>query len=96
MCFFQLTEFQAILKPHQQKRESNGMTLLEQATVEHNFLSLARIYKSISFQNLEQLLGISPEMIEKLATRLISTGMIKGSIDQIDRTITFEGENDVL
>jgi hypothetical protein len=70
------------------------MTLLEQATVEHNFLSLARIYKSISFQRLEQLLGIPPEMIEKLATRMISTDLIKGSIDQIERTITFEGELD--
>lgn len=88
-----MIEFQSILKPHQLKREPTGMSVLEQATTEHNILSLARVYKCISFDSLEQLLKIPSDDIEKIITRMISANLLKGTIDQIDRMVTFESKS---
>lgn len=68
------------------------MTLLQNAIIEHNLLALARVYKCITFDSLAALLGISPEMVEVMITRMISASLLNGTIDQIDRLITFEGK----
>jgi len=42
------------------------------------------------------LLEISPGKAEKVAARMISEGRLKGSIDQIEGILQFEGDSEVL
>lgn len=59
--------------------------------MERKILSMSRIYKCITFDRLAVLLELSPEMVETEITRMISASLLNGTIDQIDRLITFEG-----
>jgi len=88
----QLNQFSTILKPYQTKIEANGMTILQNSIIVENIVSLSRVYKCITFDSLAESLSISPEDAEKTVTRMISANILKGTIDQIDRLITFEGE----
>ncbi|KAL3900635.1 MAG: hypothetical protein SGCHY_001198 [Lobulomycetales sp.] len=54
-----------------------------------NQLSATRLYANISFSELGQLLGCSEDAAELAASRMISEGRMKGSIDQLDRLVFF-------
>lgn len=54
-------------------------------------MSLAKVYKNISFERLGQLLQIPDETLEQIVARMISANLLRASIDQIERTITFNG-----
>jgi hypothetical protein len=69
------------------------MSSLKHATVEHNILSLAKVYKNISFERLSQLLQIPEDTLESTVARMISASLLRASIDQIDRTITFKSKS---
>ncbi|CAD5220110.1 unnamed protein product [Bursaphelenchus okinawaensis] len=85
-----LPQFEASLKPEQKIKDKDGNTLLENAVLQHNLLAVSRIYKCVSFDDVSELLGIAPDMVEKAVTRLISTGSLAGEVDQIERLITFD------
>ncbi|KAI6183106.1 COP9 signalosome complex subunit 4 [Aphelenchoides bicaudatus] len=90
----QLKEFETILKPHQQKQvENSEASTLQQATIEHNIMSLARIYKNITFERLGELLHIPADALEETVARIISSNQLRATIDQIDRVIIFEDNN---
>jgi hypothetical protein len=89
---FQLLPFVNLLEPHQRVMDKvSGITTLQRANVEHNVRSLARLYKCVTFASVAELLGISLEMVEKTVTRMISSGLLRGTVDQIEQLITFEG-----
>lgn len=90
--YFQLTEFRAILKPHQQTDSSDEMSsILKHATVEHNIQALANIYKNITFDKLARLLELPKDQnLEPIVARMISAGQLNATIDQVDRTVTFK------
>lgn len=84
------------LKPHQQAFLDNETRVHERAIIEHNLLSASKLYNNITFEELGSLLEISPEKAEKIAAKMIVEGRMKGSIDQIDQLIQFEGQGDYL
>eukprot|EP01103_Thecamoeba_quadrilineata_P005030 TRINITY_DN14886_c0_g1_i1.p1 TRINITY_DN14886_c0_g1~~TRINITY_DN14886_c0_g1_i1.p1 ORF type:complete len:411 (-),score=95.94 TRINITY_DN14886_c0_g1_i1:140-1207(-) len=92
----EVKKFEEILLPHQKALLSDGSTVLDRAVIEHNLLSASKLYNNTSFEELGSLLEITPEKAEKTAARMISEGRMKGRIDQIERLIFFENDNESL
>ncbi|KAI8847306.1 hypothetical protein BC829DRAFT_375577 [Chytridium lagenaria] len=89
--------FAATLKPHHLAKVGGGDaaaavgngTVLDRAVVEHNILAASRLYNHITFDELGVLLGINADQAEQIASRMIGEGRVNGTIDQIDRLISF-------
>ena len=71
-------------------------TVLDRAVMEHNLLASSKVYNNITFPGLGTLLDVSPGAAETMARRMIEQGRLKGTIDQVEKLITFEvtGEED--
>jgi len=93
----EVAAFAQLLQPHQKAElKDEALQVHEKAVIEHNLLSASKLYNNITFQELGTLLEISPEKAEKIASRMIVEGRMKGSIDQIKKLIQFEHEGDAL
>ncbi|KAI1725073.1 PCI domain-containing protein [Ditylenchus destructor] len=86
----QLVEFERTLHDHQQKIGEDGYSLLQRSIIEHNMLAISKLYDNITFDGLAELLGINAVNAEKIATGLISSDRLKGSIDQLECVVYFE------
>jgi len=73
-----------------QKAISGGKTILEQAVIEHNLLAASKVYNNITFDELATLLGVSPEVAERIASKMISEDRLVGSINQTARLLYFK------
>ncbi|KAF8897566.1 hypothetical protein BD779DRAFT_1491531 [Infundibulicybe gibba] len=69
-------------------------TVLDRAVMEHNLLASSKIYNNISFRGLGALLDLTPGAAETMARKMIEQGRLRGSIDQVDRLIWFEGNRE--
>jgi len=69
-------------------------TVLDRAVMEHNLLASSNIYNNITFRGLGALLDLTPGAAETMARRMIEQGRLRGSIDQVDKLIWFEGDRD--
>ncbi|KAH9951581.1 hypothetical protein B0H21DRAFT_181810 [Amylocystis lapponica] len=71
-------------------------TVLDRAVMEHNLLASSKIYNNITFRGLGALLDLTPGAAETMARKMIEQGRLKGSIDQVEKLISFEvtGEDD--
>lgn len=69
-------------------------TVLDRAVMEHNLLASSNIYNNITFRGLGALLDLTPGAAETMARRMIEQGRLRGSIDQVDKLISFEGNRD--
>lgn len=65
-------------------------SLLTEAMIEHNMLSISKLYKNIKIKSLANLLKIDPYKAEIIAGKMISEERMKGSIDQVDGFIYFQ------
>ena len=61
----------------------DGRTILENAVLEHNMLAAARVYDNVTFTELGGLLGLAPQLTEKIAAKMICEARLHGSIDQV-------------
>eukprot|EP00979_Chaetoceros_neogracilis_P013246 scaffold3742_cov267-Chaetoceros_neogracile.AAC.18 len=89
-----LIQFEDSLGDHQKAIMGDGLTIFQRALIEHNMVAVSRIYSSIYFEALGQLLGLSTEKTEKVASKMILDGSLKAYIDQVDGVICFEGGED--
>lgn len=80
-------------EPNTSKR-TGPATVLDRAVMEHNLLASSKIYNNITFRGLGALLDLTPGAAETMARKMIEQGRLKGSIDQVDRLIWFEGGRD--
>jgi COP9 signalosome complex subunit 4 len=69
-------------------------TVLDRAVMEHNLLASSRIYNNITFHGLGALLDLTPGAAETMARKMIEQGRLRGSIDQVDKLIRFEGRQE--
>eukprot|EP00586_Coscinodiscus_wailesii_P012068 CAMPEP_0172496716 /NCGR_PEP_ID=MMETSP1066-20121228/91714_1 /TAXON_ID=671091 /ORGANISM="Coscinodiscus wailesii, Strain CCMP2513" /LENGTH=389 /DNA_ID=CAMNT_0013269145 /DNA_START=84 /DNA_END=1253 /DNA_ORIENTATION=+ len=92
----ELTRFESSLAPHQRAIMSDGLTIVERAVIEHNMIAVGKLYATIHFQELGALLGVEATRAETVAARMIVDGMLKGSIDQVDGVLSFEGGGNAL
>ncbi|KAI6035411.1 hypothetical protein F5J12DRAFT_933832 [Pisolithus orientalis] len=72
-------------------RRTGPSTVLDRAVMEHNLLASSKIYNNITFHGLGALLDLSPGAAETMARKMIEQGRLKGSIDQVDKLIWFDG-----
>jgi len=87
----EVEKFAKQLKPHQMAMLADATTVLDRAVIEHNLLSASKLYNNITFTALGALLDIAPDKAEKVAFRMMVEDRMKGSIDQIEELIVFEG-----
>eukprot|EP00566_Odontella_aurita_P011855 CAMPEP_0113579290 /NCGR_PEP_ID=MMETSP0015_2-20120614/29990_1 /TAXON_ID=2838 /ORGANISM="Odontella" /LENGTH=389 /DNA_ID=CAMNT_0000483261 /DNA_START=182 /DNA_END=1348 /DNA_ORIENTATION=+ /assembly_acc=CAM_ASM_000160 len=80
----ELTKFENSLAPHQKAVMGDGLTIVERAVIEHNMVAVSKLYTSIYFKELGQLLGVEAARAEKVAAKMIMDGSLLGSIDQVD------------
>lgn len=69
-------------------------TVLDRAVMEHNLLSCSKIYNNITFSGLGTLLDLAPGAAETMARKMIEQRRLRGTIDQIERLIWFEGRSE--
>jgi COP9 signalosome complex subunit 4 len=69
-------------------------TVLDRAVMEHNLLSCSKIYNNITFSGLGTLLDLAPGAAETMARKMIEQGRLRGTIDQIEKLIRFEGRSE--
>ena len=90
-----LVQFEESLAEHQKALMSDGLTIMERALIaEHNMVAIGQLYSTIYISALGQLLGVSSDRAENIASKMILDGSLIGSIDQVvDGILTF-GELD--
>ena len=90
-----LVQFEESLAEHQKAAlMSDGLTIMERALIEHNMVAIGQLYSTIYISALGQLLGVSSDRAENIASKMIlDHGSLIGSIDQVDGILTF-GELD--
>ncbi|KAG2222608.1 hypothetical protein INT45_008727 [Circinella minor] len=86
----QIAEFFSTLKPHHVAKLGDGTTVFDRAIREHNLLSASKIYNNITFDELASLLNVSSDKAEEIASQMITENRMVGSIDQLERLISFE------
>ncbi|KAJ7700131.1 hypothetical protein B0H17DRAFT_280752 [Mycena rosella] len=69
-------------------------TVLDRAVMEHNLLASSKIYNNITFRGLGALLDLTAGAAETMARKMIEQGRLRGSIDQVDKLIWFEGSRE--
>jgi COP9 signalosome complex subunit 4 len=82
--------FNEHLSEHHHTTLADGSTVLDQAVLQHNVLSISRLYDYIKVSELARLLDVSESRAEAIAARMIGESRIHGSIDQVARLIAFE------
>ncbi|XP_025203330.1 COP9 signalosome complex subunit 4-like [Melanaphis sacchari] len=86
----EIEEIKKILLKHHLKIITEYKTpLFSEAIIEHNIISISKLYKNIRIQSLGDLLKIDRYKAEKVAGKMISEECMEGSIDQIDGFIYF-------
>ena len=57
----EMEKFNSVLSEHHRAVTADGSTLVERAVIEHNLLSASALYRSVTFDNLGNILGISAQ-----------------------------------
>eukprot|EP01123_Difflugia_compressa_P010954 TRINITY_DN4156_c0_g1_i1.p1 TRINITY_DN4156_c0_g1~~TRINITY_DN4156_c0_g1_i1.p1 ORF type:complete len:392 (+),score=83.88 TRINITY_DN4156_c0_g1_i1:67-1242(+) len=86
----EITAFSNTLLEHQKAIVAGGKTILEQAVMEHNLLAASKVYNNITFDELANLLDVTPDMAEKIASKMISEDRLVGSINQTSKLLYFK------
>jgi len=86
----EIQAFSNSLLEHQKAIMSGGKTILEQAVIEHNLLAASKVYNNITFDELATLLDVTPDLAEKIASKMISEERLVGSINQTARLLYFK------
>ena len=88
--------FQVFLNPHHTKPRDDGLSALQQAVIEHNLVSMSKVYSNIDFENLSDLLGVGSVQAEKITAKMIAEERLQGRIDQVERFVYFDGEDEPI
>ncbi|KAL7544686.1 hypothetical protein ACHAWF_008055 [Thalassiosira exigua] len=86
----ELEQFESSLADHQKAIMSDGLTIVERGVLEHNMVAVSKLYTSIYFAQLAELLGVlDAAKAEKVAAKMISDGLLTGSIDEVEGVLRF-------
>jgi len=89
----EMHNFSDVLMPHHRAITVEGWTLVQRAVIEHNLLAVSVLYRSVTFDNLGNILGISAIKAEKVAARMIQEERMVGEIDQVDNVVRFHSDD---
>ncbi|RKP10781.1 hypothetical protein THASP1DRAFT_34019 [Thamnocephalis sphaerospora] len=82
-----INSFSMHLSEHHQARLADNSTVLDRAILEHNLLSVSRLYDCIRVGDLARFLNVAEDRAERVAARMMGEGRMRGSIDQVERLI---------
>jgi len=88
----ELKIFEASLAEHQKAIMGDGLTIMERGVVEHNMISVSKLYRTIYVKELALILGVNDQKAEKIAASMIMEGSLHGSIDQVEGLLEFESD----
>jgi len=89
----EVVQFEASLSDHQKALRGDGYTIVQQSVMEHNMISVSRLYKSIYLTELSKILG-NNVAAEKMAATMIMEGSLHGEIDQVDGILHFRKDEE--
>ncbi|GMH43249.1 hypothetical protein BSKO_11171 [Bryopsis sp. KO-2023] len=92
----EVERFASTLKTHQLAKLPDDSTILDRAVMQHNLLSASKLYNNIYIEELAALLGVDSDRAESIAADMIAEGRLKGSIDQVEGLVIFDGEEEPL
>lgn len=87
-------EFSKHLQPHHTASMADGVTVLSKAVIEHNVLSVSKIYSNIGIPELGKFLGLEASKAEEYTAKMIAQNRLAGKIDQPDGLIYFKSNLD--
>ena len=70
----------------------DGYSVLDKALIEHNIVTISRIYMNIRFNELGNFLGIQPEQAEDIVAKMVEQGRVQATLDQDLELVEFEEE----
>jgi COP9 signalosome complex subunit 4 len=82
------------LQAHHLEAQRDGLSVFQRAIAEHNLLSMSKVYMNMNFDQLGEILNVNAPQAEKVTARLISDGCVQGCIDQVDRLVYFDLDDD--
>lgn len=86
----ELEQFESSLADHQRAVMADGLTIVERGVLEHNMVAVSRLYTSVHFAQLAELLGVVDAVkAERTAVKMISDGSLSGSIDEVEGVLRF-------
>lgn len=91
-----IIKFEESLKAHQKALMSDGLTIVQRALIEHNMVAVSQIYSTIYISALGQLLGVTADRAEKIASKMILDGSLNASIDQVEGILSFGDSESAL
>jgi len=71
-------------------------TILDRAVIEHNALSVSRMYTSVSFTQMAALLNVTPAQAETVVARMIREDRMKAKIDQVEQMIILDDQDEMM
>lgn len=87
-------EFENLLQPHQKAftNDGLGLTIFEQAVIEHNLHLACKKGESIDFVELSKLLEFQSPKVEKIAAKIIANNRIVAEVDCDNSIIHFNSK----
>jgi COP9 signalosome complex subunit 4 len=88
----ELISFEQTLADHQKAIRGDGLSILERIVIEHNMMAVSRLYQSIYFADLQEILGVpTAHHAEQLAAQMILEGSLPSgtSIYQVEGLLEF-------
>ncbi|KAK9382124.1 uncharacterized protein V2V93DRAFT_366505 [Kockiozyma suomiensis] len=80
--------------PLQQPNDYERDSVLDKAVTEHNLLAASKLYSTISFSELAELLNLTPDSAEGYAAKMIQERRLRAVIDRVDQIIYFNNIRD--
>lgn len=87
-------KFSEKLLDHHRALLSTGRTVLETAMIEHNIIAISKIYSNLNFNELGDVLQISPSQAEQYVADMVQENRIRAVLDQRTGVVEFEDENE--
>ena len=87
-----LSTFENSLEEHHKAMMSDGLTIVQRTMMDHNITAISMLYANIYISDLAQKLGVSAEVAEHVAAKMINNGFLMGSIDQVEGLLKFHYE----
>lgn len=85
-----IEELKEQLTPSQMAQNPDGTTVLSRAMIDHNLMSVSRLYLNIGLKDLARLLGLEQAQTEKYTAQMIARGKLEALIDQEQRYVYFD------
>jgi len=83
------TSFADKLSQHQKGQVTPDMSILDKAIIEHNIVSISKLFEEVSYETLIRMLDITKTQTERIIHTMISEKRLDARIDQVEGYVDF-------